>query len=540
MILRNETILVVDPVSGVEILTTPQLPWHAHGTFDTHAIADVDADGVDDILLSEEDNSDASHTLVGLDGVERWTFSAPATDGRTAVAAQLDGDPQLEVVVGTRILDGLSGLEQGQLHGVGQIGPSDDTHTRAADTDGDGLDEILRFTGVDWELWDPTLDALRWSFDATARFVRAEFADADNDGRAEVVIADGVSGRDGLRVLDGQTGVVRHTVDADLWCSLLTVMRPAAGAPMLMCRNELFLRLRGWFADGRQWTSGIEQYVHRVAADLDHDGVTELVEMGGTVSVLDDRGRPYGGPTTRGAIHVVDWDGDGTSEIVTSDRNGLHGWDWSPTGGFVQTALLLPTQRVMAELHITDLNGDGNRDLLYRWQGCLHRLDLGTGADRSIRCLPGYVSFGYADLQGDGLLEVWDTTATTVSIFDGNGLLIADVAGIALGTVSTPMGERLMVYDEGEVHLVGLLPTGLTTMDSLTPPDLQVDVPVVGTILWERGRLWYPTSYGAVGWDPITGDEWRMNTQIRATQLVLQDDVLWLGTRTASERWLLP
>src|SRR5262249_48951491 len=100
------------------------------------AVADIDGDGINEIVLSQSDFFSQSHLYVyTADGNLKWDI--PNIGGALAVG-QMDSDPALEIAVADgHVVDGATHLVQWfQPTGFGYA-------VTAADTDGDGINELI-------------------------------------------------------------------------------------------------------------------------------------------------------------------------------------------------------------------------------------------------------------------------------------------------------------------------------------------------------------------------------------------------------------
>ena len=173
------------------------LGWHA-----SPALADVDGDGLLEVLAASAEGRQGLHCLDGATGDEEWFAQTPApVDAGTAVA-DLDGDGQVEILVCD--LSGwvfcLSGKRTAKddifsLDGKGQekwrfkMGAGADSSPTVADVNGKRGQEIL-IGSTDRYLYclDPT-GRLDWKLRTDMKISSsAAVGDLDADGQAEILL----------------------------------------------------------------------------------------------------------------------------------------------------------------------------------------------------------------------------------------------------------------------------------------------------------------------------------------------------------------
>jgi hypothetical protein len=171
-------------------------------------------------------------------------------------------------------------------------------------------------------------------------------------------------------------------------------------------------------------------------ADLDGDGIPDLVLAGGTtnqVSILLSNGdgtfKPpvsYAAGSNAMSLLVADLRGDGIPDLAVVDEAGLGGTSGVSVllgngNGTFQKAVLYPTGPFPSSIALGDFNGDGNIDLVTANSGAqTASVLLGNGdgtfqaaqsVDAGIRAL----AVAVADVNGDGLQDL------VVAGFKGTG-----------------------------------------------------------------------------------------------------------------------
>ncbi len=260
------------------------------------ALADLDGDGDLDVVVGDE--SGALRALDGATGNALWTAATSKNDYGAegfigaAALADLDGDGRTDVIAGAR--DGILTAYRG--------------------TDGDMLWQISESSGI---------------------HASPLVADFDQDGKPEVLAAWSYGT---IVIADGKTGVRRWnaTVEEDKGGieGLFATPTPLAGAPGVLVAPTSWWGQKedgivGVGVDERQFkTFEGRVTASAVVTDLDGDGVREAIlatEAGKLVALHADGGyavlAKLGGGVEASAM-LADVDGDGTFELLVASNDG--------------------------------------------------------------------------------------------------------------------------------------------------------------------------------------------------------------------------
>jgi PQQ-like domain len=426
-------------VSGPAASTPGELGWIArlmsrNVSAGEPAIADLDGDGKPDLvatfLLSGSSLSAYRRIVVGISGRSGKSLWTHAVDKKAIKLASTSTVLPAVVVQGRQsrwvaYVDGAEWIGLDPVTGKVRAGPIDlgrdpITPVQHADLDGDGEPEIMavgpgpagrqrtvRALSIKSgrEMWVATVDA---AYDQLELGVpsrdRPLIADLDDDGRCEIVVADAGKvppsvGYRGVRLIDGLSGATRWRVP----------MCPGAGT-----------------VDG-----GLAELV--VAPDLDGDGVREVVAVS-VVSEGDAR-EVYVDAISGKAGRRLWWAkvhlSEGLTRILTPKwwGRGPDGWPLLalPMGGEIpeETMRLLRSAEPVAE-------------------PIVHLLEASTGRER--HRVTGLASAGFADLNGDGLTDLWGEVDGELRAFRGEApeawralgrFVRPGSAGASVGTVAS-------------------------------------------------------------------------------------------------------
>lgn len=298
------------------------IPW-----LDLHtppAVGDTDGDGVPEIVV----HTDLCSTLlVDHRGEVRWESSNPYQYNLPGAAiADLEGDGDVEVLIGKTVLDAATGEVEALL-------PEALAATGGADLDQDGVQEVL----YDGYAFDPAGEVL---WDVPYRAEHFAVLDLDGDpAEGEVVWTANThllverGGRKGWWKDTGRLLGPPTVADLD----------GDGSAEIVAARDNGMVT--AWDKEGNErWTTRIEVYVAPgiAAADLDRDGAYELA--------------------VAGAHHLYLLEGDGSIA-------------WQSPEFELDSALAFATCPVF-----TDLDGDGSAEIVH----IIEEDDGGTWSSRML------------------------------------------------------------------------------------------------------------------------------------------------------------
>lgn len=358
----TDQIVVLSGADGRVLHQFPVTPCRpAWSLFQSLAAADVDGDGVPEIITDDDGNPCAFE----LDGTLLWkTTSRPwrpdFTPGRCAASPQvwdLEGDGTAEIVVGRAILEGATGavrftdttrrdtghalvgdidldgrieivsrdgeVRRGDGSLVGQLFPGFWQHGGLVNLDADPQAEIVSVVWLGQP--EPTVvarqhdGAFLWEWiPDLAHDMRGPpcFGDFDGDGRAEMAMP---AGPEMIGIDDDGTEMWRTPVDDASGASGCTVFDfDADGRPEIVFRGETLLRVMHGESGLTLWTAPCRSVTHHeapVIADVDGDGRAEIViheTAGGNTSTL----RVYGNPSWPAARGVWNQEAYAVSHVL--------------------------------------------------------------------------------------------------------------------------------------------------------------------------------------------------------------------------------
>jgi outer membrane protein assembly factor BamB len=346
------------------------------------ALGDLKGDGRLSIVFGTYFNDEKLYCLDARTGKPRWTFKSEGGPWDASVLlADLDGDGKLEVLSADSATGTLFCLDaDGKVAWKHKLPSGTDSPPSLGDVDGDGKPEIVVGTMMTGDrhgqvvCLGPATQKPKW----TARIpghVQSEPAlfDLDGDGKLDVLVTTWFGDRciHALRGTDGKPlwkaemkGDMYHGVSAFSYRGPLVLASSIKGDVALFDGKGEKL----WSRDPGGYLFGPTS-----VADVDGDGVPELVAVGRRVTVYDLlgrvrwRSREYGG-INRGCA-VVDVDGDGKPELLfgASDRRlrALDGASGEEKLSFDATVQGHPFEWVDGAPLVGDFDGDGLLEVFF-------------------------------------------------------------------------------------------------------------------------------------------------------------------------------
>jgi len=284
--------------------------------------------------------------------------------GHAPALADLEGDGEVEVIVGNTVLDGVTGVVrfQGEL-GEGRTWayPEIGLLGAVADLDGDGLQEVIG--GNTLYAFDGTVECQAATVDGFNAV-----ADFDGDDLGDVVV-----------VGDGQVAVYDHD------CAVMA-----------------------------QWSlAGSGNGGPPTVADFDADGTPEIgVADAWTYAVYEADGTAlWSMPVTDESSHatgsvVFDFEGDGYPEVVYADETRL--WVFDGASGTVRLEDDAHASRTLHDFPtVADVDGDGSSEIV-----------VPNGGGHQGEDIDGLYVLGSADGGWSGSREVWNQHAYSITNVD--------------------------------------------------------------------------------------------------------------------------
>jgi len=460
------------------------------------AIGDVNGDGKVDVVAGNINTNMASVLLGNGQGAFTSTVNSPTTsEPLSLISVDINGDGKLDLIAkGPADVTAMLGLGNGSFtegvtYSIENSGAFSSQATVLADINRDGKLDIVS-TGSN------KLNILLGHGDGS--FVsdagkpggvnsrRLIAADANHDGNIDVIVNN--SDYTSVRVLPGNgDGTFAQRVDYDIGSKPFTVVASdlnGDGRTDLVVANSagavsvLFGSEDGTFADRVDYPTGPIDYV--VATDVNNDGKQDIVTSTTSIPGKDSEG---GDTSEPGSIGLLMNNGNGTFAAKIELLTGIY-----------------PASPVAS-----DLNGDGNIDLVVAASGALNVLmGTGTGTFSSPTTYPafGIGTLLITDKNGDGKLDIIGLGSATTTLWPGNGdgtfaaradvatasaVAIVDIVGdsrldlVAFGsggrTVDISAGNHDGTFQSTISYPVGRIPTSVAVADLNHDgqPDLIVD-----------------------------------------------------------------
>jgi outer membrane protein assembly factor BamB len=327
--------------SAVSGQTYPDIKWWVDldaPSFGSAAVADLDGDGVLEIVFGTYFNDEKIHCLNGEDGSHLWVYPTGSCNDASPVIADVDNDQDLEVIVpgsATQTVYCLDGTT-GTLEWSTNEGHCIDSPPAIADVDDDGDLEIVNgtFNGYVFCL-DADSGYIAWQCSlGTQNHIEAcpNIHDFDGDGALEVVVAEWM-GDCRVYCLDGATGTVEWFSDAPSdWMyhggSFADVDEDGLPEIAIGCYDSNVYLLNG--EDGStEWTFAAPAYAcgPTSIADLNCDGHLEVVYATGSgMGVISHTGSGIWSAGSSGSIFrgaaISNIDGDTIPDVIYGTSGG--------------------------------------------------------------------------------------------------------------------------------------------------------------------------------------------------------------------------
>ncbi|MCD6201099.1 MAG: VCBS repeat-containing protein [Bacteroidales bacterium] len=290
----------------------------------TPAVADVDGDGVEDLVMAT-----TGGTVLVLDarGHIKWQYEVHHTISTPVAVA---GRPlQIYALTnpgGVVCLDARRGIRMWE-YTMPEGFTWGSTAPVAADLDGDGTPEILVADRGGHLVALRKDGSLFWKYDHREGFRTAPaLADLDGDGQPEILLG---TDRHPLVCFSHKGRELWHSGDKGSGSSPLVMDITGDGHPEILCGNKEGLTVSD--AGGHPlWHHTMQETIHDgiAAGDINGDGTTEVVvaDMRGNIACLSSCGQQLWtakvGTRVRRSPTLADIDGDGCTEVLVSSYSG--------------------------------------------------------------------------------------------------------------------------------------------------------------------------------------------------------------------------
>ena len=369
--------------------------------------------------------------------IVRWTFLTNGTVATSPLAADLDGDGDVEIFLGEfKPGDAGDGSRLGYvLDGAGHVEYTvpmrhNSAAAAAADFDGDGALEVLFSEGshsdvsggIGFAAFNGEDGSALWRFETPfdggeGFFASPAFTDIDGDGALDLIAGS----------MDHTAYALRGTDGSVLWRSLRFEHYVRHSTPMADLDGDGALEVTfateagivhtlDAMSGAEEWTVDLGDIVAATPSvgDFDGDGSLEiayaLVVAGGHAVLRGDGSLVWQNPvhdfSYRGSA-LVDVDGDGLVDLIDGDSNDPSVTAYRGTDGAVLWDVTLAAAWASGPIVAADTDGDGAMEVLVGSDAGLRALDAATGMTEWFLPLPPVRGEPLVkDIDGDGEAEI--------------------------------------------------------------------------------------------------------------------------------------
>lgn len=424
------------------------------------AIADVDADGTDDLLVQTSDSLTA-YSLA--DGQEEWSDGAGG--GLDVLPVQLDADLPLELVLaGSQpglVLDGATrNIDWQYIDGFGALLASG-IFSPGAQREWVGANAWYTFTVFRSHPWSPL-----WDYSTSEDIGAMATGDLDGNGVDSIVYGDGQFGS--VHVMDPATQQERFAIQSSHVNSIALANLGGDATPEITFASNLGApgSVSLTIADGStgllKWNFKPTDGPNTVVAigDVDGDGSEEVVASAGTNSFHDSRVSIFDAKTG-----VLEWDSDSLDQL---NRLGM---------AVASIKLVHKTGSLGDDILLGGANTyNGTIDVL---DGVSKVVKLHLGGYGSTALNRRYISsIDTCDINDDGVYDIVAATYPATSGASGAKLLVYSSAdgqllwqSVTMGTGFYPTNNVLVVPPSSPSagsEIIAVLPDSLRAYNSQT------------------------------------------------------------------------
>lgn len=493
------------------------------------AVADVDADGIEDVVFSAY-RQDPLLLVFGRDSQGALRFKqqsiVPDDAGNwphgsepvRVLAWSEKGEPRV-VTIGHSGMVRIYG--QWPLRELRHFSTRDTVSDAGiGDIDDDGADELIIVDPNGIQIYALSTGNLQREH-AISGNIAVALAQLDGDPALEIILGGSATGL----VLDGATFATEWSYPGGFGSLLAVGPNPAGGVQPWVSASagSAGLDLFGSQPWQQNWHRDTDQAIASIAMAPDNGSAANLLLTGstdGTVTVLDTATQSERIEFTNGnsqvlALTMTDIDGDGAAEIVLTagPGSGATLLVADAQSGATRWSFTTNTQSYSITA-IDDVDGDGREELLWAannmWPGSVTMVDSATGASRwsspgsdgsladPFRIYTRTVNLARRSAD-DRLRVVLSGTADTTMLHGMGRIVVAEPPTM---TPSLTMGAmpgdtfggilRAALYDFDQDGNEDLISAETRSVSGVEWPRLRVLSLLGGTVLWTSGDLGGP------------------------------------------------